>query len=36
MFFCLVGDIIIWGLGVGNLLGLSASIREIFAEDGWG
>lgn len=34
VFFCLVGDIGIWGLGVGNLRGLSTSIRVIFAEDG--
>lgn len=35
MLFCLVGDICILRVGMGNLEGLSASEREIFAEDGW-
>lgn len=34
LLFCLVGDIGILRMGVGNLDGLSTSKREIFAEDG--
>lgn len=34
LLFCLVGDIGILRMGVGNLNDLSASKREIFSEDG--